>query len=74
MTQSYQEELARGRGEAETYVQEHYTEGEIAREASGVGWEPEDYREWLVKVHGGLLIPSRARGQMKRWNRRGAEK
>lgn len=65
MTESYQEELARRREEAERYVDEHYTEEEIARKASEVNWSPEDYREWLVRVHGRLLIPSTARGHMR---------
>jgi len=62
---SYQQELARRRREAEIYVEEHYTEEEIARKASDVGWGAADYREWLVKVYGGLLIPSTTRGYIK---------
>jgi len=55
--ESYQQELARRRRQAERYVEEHYTEEEIARKASDVGWGAADYREWLIKVYGGLLIP-----------------
>lgn len=65
MTESYQEELARQRREAERYVEEHYTEEEIIRKAAEIGWDPEDYREWFIKVHGRLLIPSPARGHMR---------
>jgi len=65
MIESYQEELARRRREAEEYVAEHYAEEEIARKASDVGWEPAVYREWLIKVYGGLLIPSTTRGHIK---------
>lgn len=65
MIESYQEELARRRREAERYVEEHYTEEEMARKASDVGWKPSDYREWLIKVYGGLLIASTTRGHIK---------
>jgi len=63
--EGYQQELARRRGEAERYVEEHYTEEEIARKALEIGWEPSDYREWLIKVYGGLLIASTTRGHIK---------
>lgn len=65
MMESYQEELARRRREAEIYVEEHYTEEEMARKAPEISWEPSDYREWLIKVYGGLLIASTTRGHIK---------
>lgn len=65
MSEEYQEELARRREEAEQYVGENYTDQEIAQKASEIGWKPEDYREWLIKIHGKLLIPCDARGYMK---------
>jgi len=63
--EGYQQELARRRREAERYVEEHHTEEEIARKAEEVSWEPSDYREWLIKVYGGLLIASTTRGHIK---------